>query len=270
MVDDVRQPSGDSDQVRRAYGEHPPVDLRPDQAGREGAAESARSEGSTRLSPSEHDPAKQPQAVDTELHTLVRNHLKKLNRYILVLLVILFIGAAYFIISPALRKPAAEPAAQPTGAPESTQDRAGGTNFVSCLSQTGPDATTTSSSFVDIDGTQCTYHSGPTAETLILNGKLTGRNTEGTGMSVNIAVNGKECNGGETLNYARTYTPMFSNCVFVVPANSAVQIKWRFLSPFGGTAAVLRSNKNIAPSITGVAIPKTDSSPASPSPPPSG
>lgn len=146
-------------------------------------------------------------------------------------------------------------------APSSDTLGIGQLRSVSCLSQTGPDATTTSRSFVDISGTSCVYKTGPTDETLVLNGKLTGRNTEGTGLSVTLNVNGRDCNGGEALSYARTYTPMYSNCTFVVPANSNVTIKWRFLSPFGGTAAVLRSSRNIAPSVTGVALPNTSDQP---------
>ncbi|MDZ4247837.1 MAG: hypothetical protein U1D32_00985, partial [Patescibacteria group bacterium] len=145
-------------------------------------------------------------------------------------------------------------------APSSDTLGIGQSRSVSCLSQTGPDATTTSRAFVDIPGTGCTYKTGSTAETLVLSGKLTGRNTEGTGMSVTLNVNGRDCNGGEALSYARTYTPLYSNCTFVVPADANVAIKWRFLSPFGGTAAVLRSSRNIAPSITGVALPNTTDS----------
>jgi hypothetical protein len=131
---------------------------------------------------------------------------------------------------------------------------------ISCIGATGTDASTDSKTFTDVEGTECTYRTGELPETLVLNGKLTGRNTEGTGMSVTINVNGKVCAGGETLNYARTFTPMTSNCVFDVPANSSVAIKWQFLSPFGGSASVLRSSKNIAPSIVGTAIPKSEGS----------
>ena len=150
----------------------------------------------------------------------------------------------------------------------SVESSVAGPNSISCVGTTGPDATTTSQSFVNIEGTDCTYRSGPSPETLVISGKLTGRNTEGTGMSVTINVNGKDCTGGETLNYSRAYTPMVSNCTFDVPANSSVAIRWRFLSPFGGSAAVLRSSKNIAPSITGVAIPKVQTTSASATPNP--
>lgn len=127
---------------------------------------------------------------------------------------------------------------------------------VSCTSQTGPDATTTSQQFVDIEGTNCSYRSSSLPETLLLSGKLTGRNTGGTGMSVTLNVNGKDCQGGEALNYSTTWVPMTSFCTFSVPANSAITIKWRFLSPFGGTASVLRSSANIAPYINGLGVPQ--------------
>lgn len=157
------------------------------------------------------------------------------------------------------RKPAPAPPTTEDSFPQPDQSPGIGkdkTSTVSCTSETGPDATTTSQKFVDIEGTNCTYRSGPNPETLVLSGKLTGRNTDGTGMSVTINVNDKDCTGGETLNYSKNWTPMFSSCTFNVSANSVVKIKWRFLSPFSGTAAVLRSSTNIAPFITGVAVPR--------------
>ncbi|MSU76395.1 hypothetical protein EXS54_02925 [Patescibacteria group bacterium] len=196
----------------------------------------------------------------SDVHPHIDHSLRTIKVGLLVLIG-LFAVASLFFLSQTVMRPSTKSTPQPTQTTNKSTGQAGQSNPVSCLSQTGPDVTTTSQSFVNMDGTQCTYRSGPTEETLILNGKLSGRNTEGTGMSVTINVNGKPCNGGESLNYSRTFTPMFSNCAYVVPANSAVAIQWQFLSPFGGSAAVIRSNKNIAPSITGVAIPKTDNQP---------
>lgn len=191
--------------------------------------------------------------------------LRTIKRAVLLLLGLAVLAAAYFAYQALKPQGGSQPqpsssgggTAYPAPAADTGEPGPGAGNTVSCISTTGPDATTASQQFVDIEGTECSYRSGPTEETLVLNGKLTGRNTEGTGMAVTINVNGKDCSGGETLNYSRTYTPMVSNCVFNVPANASVAIKWRFLSPFGGTAAVLRSSKNIAPSITGVAIPRS-------------
>jgi hypothetical protein len=208
-------------------------------------------------------PPEAPAPPTTPIHHEVRQTLHVVRLIgILLILAVVAAGAFFYLATRRPNAPGTVPG-QPGATSSSTPSpsvASNKSNSVSCISQTGPDATTASQTFVDIDGTQCTYRSGPTSETLILAGKLTGRNTEGTGMSVNINVNGKDCSGGESLNYARTYTPMFSNCVFVVPANSAVTIKWRFLSPFGGTASVLRSNKNIAPSVSGVAIPRLETS----------
>lgn len=199
-----------------------------------------------------------PPLAPPEVHPAVDHSLRSI-KVGLIVLIILFAGATIFFISQTIMRPAATPDASPSPEQNIENTSTSGVNPISCLSQTGPDLTTQSQSFVDMEGTECTYKTGPTEETLVLSGKLSGRNTEGTGMSATISVNGKDCNGGESLNYARTYTPMLSNCVFVVPANSTAAIKWRFLSPFGGTAAVLRSNKNIAPFISGVGIPKADS-----------
>lgn len=159
------------------------------------------------------------------------------------------------------KQEASAPAPVPT---EVTSPGTGGANqsaqrTVSCTSTSGPDSTTTSQQFTDVEGTNCSYRSGSTAETLVLQGKLTGRNTSGTGMSVTLNVNGKDCQGGESLNYSASWSSMTSLCTFNVPANSAVAIKWRFLSPFGGTASILRSSANIAPYVNGVAIPQSGS-----------
>ncbi len=213
------------------------------------------------VAPEPAAPAPLPQ-TDEHLHHLLAGSLRTIKFGLLALVVILAAATGFFLSQ------TAHPGTTKTTNPKtptappgslSVNGAAGGyAKSVNCFGQTGPDASTDKQTFRDIDGTDCSYQTGTTKETLVLTGKLTGRNTEGTGMSVNINVNGKLCNGGESLNYARTYTPMISNCVFEVPANSSVAIKWQFLSPFGGSAAVLRSSKNIAPSITGVAIPKTD------------
>ena len=201
-----------------------------------------------------------PAAIHRSLRTI---------KWIVAAILVLGLLTGLYLLGTRFLLPLGSPAAPATPAPASNQTdypspvggSAGQTRSISCLSETGPDATTTSRKFVDVPGTECIHKTGPTSETLVLNGKLTGRNTEGTGMSVTLSVNGKDCNGGEALSYARTYTPFYSNCTFIVPANSAVGIKWRFLSPFGGTAAVLRSSKNIAPSITGVALPDESDQP---------
>ena len=182
-------------------------------------------------------------------------------KYGLLVLFVVLAAIAFFFISQTTSQPDTSTPRAPVNAPGSqsvNQAEGGYAKSVSCIGTTGTDASTDSQSFQDVEGTECNYRTGDSAETLVLNGKLTGRNTEGTGMSATINVNGKVCAGGETLNYARTFTPMVSNCVFDVPANSSVAIRWQFLSPFGGSASVLRSSKNIAPSITGVAIPKTE------------
>lgn len=198
----------------------------------------------------------------------IHRTLRTIKWVVLAILLLAVIAGGYFVGSRLLERQAAGPGDAPSPSPSGAQtdypspaDQGsnGQARSISCLSETGPDATTTSRKFTDIPGTECVHRTGPTRETLVLNGKLTGRNTEGTGMSVTLNVNDKDCNGGETLSYARTYTPLYANCTFVVPPNTSVGIKWRFLSPFGGTAAILRSSKNIAPSINGVALPDAPS-----------
>lgn len=220
-------------------------------------------------------PERVPEPVPGAVHHELRRTLRAFRR-LGILLALLVLGAAvWFGLHLAQQKPIVIPVPGATTTPDATVnpdlpvDRP---NTISCLSQTGPDNTTESQQFVPVEGTDCTYRSGPSEETLVLSGKLTGRNVDGTGMSVTINVNGKDCNGGESLNYARNWTPMYSNCVFVVPANSAVLIRWRFLSPFGSSAAVLRSSKNIAPHISGVSVPRfpvPNTQQGSPSPTPS-
>lgn len=216
----------------------------------------------------EEKPPVHPAASPEHANDAIHRTLRTIKWVVLAILVLAIVAGAYFVGKPLLERRTAPGQAlspSPTSVEQSNYPApAGGSSqarSVSCLSETGPDVTTASRTFVDIAGTECVHRTGPTQETLILNGKLTGRNTEGTGMSVTLNVNGKDCNGGEALSYARTYTPMYSNCTFVVPANSSVGIKWRFLSPFGGTAAILRSSKNIAPSINGVALPKESDQP---------
>ena len=216
----------------------------------------------TSVDPISDLPKEMPGSADT-----IHRSLRTIKRVVVAILALALLAGLYFLggrmlddkpLTPGSSDPTPTQQASdyPTPVGDASQARS-----VSCLSETGPDVTTTSRKFVGVAGTECIHRTGSTAETLILSGKLTGRNTEGTGMSVTINVNGKDCNGGETLSYARVYTPLYSNCTFVVPANSAVGIKWRFLSPFGGTAAVLRTSKNIAPSISGVAIPNVPNQP---------
>lgn len=266
-MNDIRQPNGQEPprQPEAPKPQVPAVDLHRRYHEQEAArtASSTPNVAATQTAvpaPAPPPPVSQeplPQAH--EPHHAVDHSLRSIKIGLLVL-TLLLAAATVFFISQTLNRPSDKTSSAPSPTETSNQSSgAGQTNPISCLSETGPDLTTTSQAFVDVEGTNCSYKSGPTQETLVLNGKLSGRNTEGTGMSVTISVNGKDCNGGEALNYSRTYTPMFSNCVYVVPANSSVAIKWRFLSPFGGNAAVIRSNKNIAPFISGVAIPKTDS-----------
>lgn len=198
---------------------------------------------------------------DEHHHTLAQS-LRTIKFGLVALIAILALAVVYFVIqgSPTASDRSSGGSNQSGGSTSNAPSPASPTSIrsVSCTGTTGTDASTDSKSFTDVEGTECSYRTGELPETLVLSGKLTGRNTEGTGMAATINVNGKVCAGGESLNYARTFTPMTSNCVFDVPANSAVAIKWQFLSPFGGSASVLRSSKNIAPSIVGTAIPKTE------------
>lgn len=253
MTDDIRPSAGPAPEPPHR-DEVPPVDL-------------AHPVADTPAPAAEPVPEPVPPAVPAGELSPIHRSLRLITVALVVLAILGLLGAAYVGLRLLEPKSGTQGGTSSSSGGSSTsypapagQTSTSQGNTVSCLSQTGPDATTTSQSFVDIEGTQCTYKSGPEDETLILNGKLTGRNTEGTGMSVTINVNGKDCNGGESLNYSRTYTPMLSTCSFDVKANSLVTIKWRFLSPFGGTAAVLRSSKNIAPSINGVAVPHSSKS----------
>jgi hypothetical protein len=216
------------------------------------------------------DPRPQAAAPAPDPSDSLHGTLRTIKWGVIAILILAVVTGAYFLGKGLLGQEDGKPKAVPSAGPTSVEETdypapsggdTGQARSVSCLAETGPDATTTSRSFADVPGTECTHRTGPTKETLVLSGKLTGRNTEGTGMSVTLSVNGKDCNGGEALSYARTYTPLYSNCTFTVPANSAVGIKWRYLSPFGGTAAVLRSSRNIAPSINGVAIPNVSDQP---------
>ena len=211
--------------------------------------------------PPQAPPQPQP-APDSGHHALVHS-IRTVKFGLGALFVVLAAIAVFFITQTTNQQPDTSTPRAEVDAPGSqsiNQAEGGYAKPVSCVGTTGTDASTDSQSFQDVEGTECNYRTGTTAETLVLNGKLTGRNTEGTGMSVTINVNGKVCAGGESLNYARTFTPMVSNCVFDVPPNSSVAIRWQFLSPFGGSASVLRSSRNIAPSITGIAIPKVEES----------
>lgn len=269
---DIR-PNGVPEPRPQQPRQFPDVNLHPDYAGHVPAAapQPAPAPAPAPQPAPEPPPAPTPRE-DEHVHHSLAHSLRTIKFGLLTLTGILAIGTFLFLWQGGNRPATSNrPASSGSSSTQNSQNSGqGATNApsgasasnqshpVSCLGQTGTDASTDAKTFTDIEGTQCTYRSSSTPETLVLNGKLTGRNTEGTGMSVTINVNGKVCNGGESLNYARTYTPMTSNCVFDVPANSSVAIKWQFLSPFGGSASVLRSSKNIAPSITGVAIPKLE------------
>ena len=132
-----------------------------------------------------------------EVHPAVTQSLRSIKLGLLVLLALCAVIVGFFIWQTSRQAGSPAPSPSPTATqPTGNQIGTGGPSAISCLSQTGPDVTTTSQSFVDMEGTECIYQTGPTEETLVLNGKLTGRNTEGTGMSVTLSVNGKECNGG--------------------------------------------------------------------------
>lgn len=255
--------------IRRQHPEHPEhPEQHPEQHPEPEQAHTVFDEPAEPAPGSVASDAAVPEPVRADRDPIHRT-LRTIKWVVVAILVLAVVAGLYFVGSRLLERrggPSEAPAPSPTGVGQTDYPSPSGgspdvARSVSCLAETGPDATTTSRTFADVPGTECTHRTGSAPETLVLSGKLTARNTEGTGVSVTLNVNGKDCNGGEALSYARTYTPLYSNCTFVVPANSAVGIKWRFLSPFGGTAAVLRSSRNIAPSVNGVALPNASDQP---------
>lgn len=106
---------------------------------------------------------------------------------------------------------------------------------------TGADATTTSTSFVDITGASWTYTSGSVAETLLLFGMLTIRN-QSAGLGTHSQLVCDTTSIKKSLEFSSNWVPQVFFGSYNVAASTDVTVKLQFRTGgFGGTAGVYRA-----------------------------